>query len=168
MKRKLISWMLVVTVLSMLFADSHSTAATKGDTYLSPEIVAYCESIAEEYSICPELLESIIEHESGGNHVATNGNCKGLMQVYEKYHKGRMKRLGVSNIYDPYGNILVGTDYLAELFHENEDIYLVLMKYNGVRNAESKWARNEFNVYSMSVVKRSAELERIHEERGIK
>ena len=42
-----------------------------------------------------------------------------------------MERLGVSDLTDPYSNILVAADYLEELFQKSDgDIYLVLMKYN--------------------------------------
>ena len=58
---------------------------------------------------------AIVEAESSGKADARNGGCIGLMQVYEKYHKDRMKRLGVTDLYDPYSNILVGTDILMEL-----------------------------------------------------
>ena len=84
----------------------------EADTYISEEYQAYCEEIGEMYCVCPEFLMAMIETESSGNPNATNGTCKGLMQVSEKWHKDRMARLGVKDIYDPYGNILVATDYL--------------------------------------------------------
>ena len=87
----------------------------EADTYIAEEYQAYCEEIGEMYCVCPELLMAMIETESSGNPDATNGTCKGLMQVSEKWHRDRMKRLGVKDIYDPYGNILVATDYLMEL-----------------------------------------------------
>lgn len=105
---------------------------------------------------------AIIEHESSGQAGATNGGCKGLMQI--KYHTERMNRLGVTDIYDPYGNILVGCDYLAELFAEYEDISIVLMKYNGTSGAVEKGYENRTK-YADEIIKRTMELERLHEEK---
>ena len=113
----------------------------EADTYIAEEYQAYCEEIGEMYCVCPELLMAMIETESSGNPDATNGTCKGLMQVSEKWHRDRMERLGVKDIYDPYGNILVATDYLMELAEKYEDLGLVLDLYNGnskaMQNAEN-------------------------------
>lgn len=136
--------------------------AKNEDTWLSPEIQGYCEEIGEEYSICPELLEALIETESSGNPQATCGNCRGLMQVNSDIHKDRMKRFDVSDIYDSYGNILVGTDYLAELFDEYEDLPIVLMLYNGQSNAVAKGDQGKWSSYADKIMKRSEQLERIH------
>ena len=94
--------MLIVCVMGQIQADAKSA-----DTFIPQEYVAYCEEIGREYGICPELLEAIMESESSGNPQAGNGNCKGLMQVNTQYHKGRMAKLGVDDIYDAKGNITV-------------------------------------------------------------
>ena len=62
----------------------------EADTYIAEEYQDYCEEIGEMYCVCPELLMAMIETESSGNPDATNGTCKGLMQVSEKWHKDRM------------------------------------------------------------------------------
>lgn len=127
------------------------------------QYIGYCEEIGAKYCISPELLQAIIEHESTYNPNATNGNCKGLMQIYEKYHTDRMNRLGVTDIYDPYSNILVGADIINELHMKyGDDVYLVLMEYNGVSNAYSKWERGEINEYAKRVVNRAYELESVN------
>jgi soluble lytic murein transglycosylase-like protein len=36
------------------------------------------------------MVMAIIEHESSGQADAENGGCKGLMQIYEKYHRDRV------------------------------------------------------------------------------
>lgn len=104
------------------------------------------------------------EHESSGQADVENGGCKGLMQIYEKYHRDRMERLGVEDLYDPYGNILVGCDYLAELFEKYEgDMSTVLMIYSGTSDAFARTYENRTE-YAKSIMNRTVELERLHEE----
>jgi hypothetical protein len=82
------------------------------------------------YDIRPELIKSIVYQESDFNPNAKNGNCVGLMQISTRWHADRAAKLGVTDFYDPYSNILLGVDYLAELLKRYEDPKLVLMLYN--------------------------------------
>ena len=134
----------------------------EADTYIAEEYQAYCEEIGEMYCVCPELLMAMIETESSGNPDATNGTCKGLMQVSEKWHMDRMKRLGVKDIYDPYGNILVATDYLMELAEKYEDVGLVLDVYNGNSKAMQDAEHWKLSEYASKILYRAEMLERIH------
>lgn len=133
-----------------------------------PTIPEMIEEVAGIYNICPELIEAVIEVESGfdANAVSPCG-AVGLMQIVPKWHRSRMEALGVDDLKDPYSNILVGTDILADLFEEyGDDVYLVLMCYNegkygtAVQRAEA----GEFSHYARKIVERSAELERLHEQ----
>lgn len=145
-----------------------ATSKGDGDTWISEKQQEYCREIGKEYSICPELLMAMIEIESSGREDAVNGNCIGLLQINEQWHRERMKRLGVTDLKDGYSNIKVGADYLAELFLENEgDLYLVLMKYNMLHDkAEEFTAQGIYSEYSLEVARRAEELERLHEEKG--
>lgn len=136
--------------------------ANAKDTYLSEDIQRYCEEIGEQYYICPELLEAIVEKESSGKSDAKNGQCKGLMQIHDKFHKERMERLGVTDIHDEYGNILVGADYLAELFEEYEDVGYVLDIYSGNSKADENYEKGVLSSYAKSILTRSESLERQH------
>ena len=134
------------------------------ETYISKEIQNYCIEIGHMYNICPEFIMAIIEAESSGNQYAVNGGCKGLMQIYEKYHKDRMERLGVTDIFDIRGNILVGVDYLSELFNKYEDPAMVLMVYNGDSSAWIYWnSDGAISKYANKILKRSADLELLHD-----
>ena len=133
----------------------------EADTYIAAEYQDYCEEIGEMYCVCPELLMAMIETESSGNPDAVNGGCVGLMQVYEKYHKDRMDKLGVVDIYDPYGNILVATDYLMELAWKYEDLGYVLDIYNGNSKAKYNAESGILSEYARKIIERSAELERV-------
>ena len=139
------------------------TAVSKdADTWLSEEVKEYCVEIGEKYGICPEFLEAIIEAESRGQADAENGGCKGLMQISEKWHIERMERLGVTDIFDEYGNILVGADYLAELFEEYGEASLVLDLYHGDSKAMYNYENGILSKYAGKILERSAELERLH------
>jgi len=102
---------------------------------------------------------AMIEKESSGRPDVESGGCKGLMQISDRWHKDRMERLGVTDIYDPDGNIHVGTDYLAELFEKYEDVGIVLAVYHGEKNATTK---TELSDYADWILTRSAELERMN------
>lgn len=127
------------------------------ETYLSAEIVDICTEVGTEYGICPELLMALIERESSGHADAQNGSCKGLCQVSEKWHKNRMEKLGVDDIYDPEGNIRLAADYLTELGAEYQDIAIVLGFYHGEKNPEIKISN-----YTASILERSETLEKAH------
>ena len=167
MKKRLLRMMVsleVALTLMVTLNTSHMIAAEPKDTWISDEYLPYIKEASEQYHICPEMIMAIVEHESSGQADARNGSCKGLMQINEKYHSDRMERLGVADIYDPYGNILVGCDYLAELFAEYEDMSIVLMKYNGTSGAETRGYENRTK-YADGIIKRTMELERLYEEK---
>lgn len=124
------------------------------------QINQYIEHVADSYSICPQLIMAMVEVESSYNPDAENGSCIGLMQVSKKWHQDRMDKLGVEDLRDPYGNILVGVDYLAELADKYEDVGLVLMVYNmGSKKALELYNNGRLSGYAEKILKRSAELE---------
>ena len=85
------------------------------------------------------------------------------MQIDPRFHQERMDRLGVTKLTDPKENILVGVDYLAELFREYKDIYGVLMFYNAGYSDENglrAWEEGRYSDYALRVAERSEELER--------
>lgn len=132
------------------------------ETYIDPTYIEICTEIGEEYGICPELLMALIERESSGHADAQNGSCKGLCQVSERWHGDRMERLGVSDIFDPEGNIRLCADFLDELHAEYEDIGLCLMVYSGKSDAVEIAERGELTYYAEWILDRSAELELAH------
>lgn len=131
---------------------------TKEKTDLTNEekINNFIKNICSKYSnIEPELVESIVYHESRYIPSVSNGDCVGLMQVSQYWHKDRASKLGVNDMYDSYGNILVGVDYLSELVNKYEDVSLVLMLYNMNHNTAFKmYANGEISGYAKSVLSR--------------
>lgn len=158
--KKAFALITMICILVSLFP----IAATSNDcdTYLSEDIQRYCIEIGEEYGICAELLMAIVETESSGKKDAVNGNCKGLMQISDNFHKERMERMGVTDIFDERGNIMVGADYLLELFEEYGELPFVLDKYNGNSKAEYNYENGILSNYAKKIMDRSEELERIH------
>lgn len=144
-------------------------AAMEAEAYgagkeLDLEYIRICEEIGQAYHICPELLEAVIEAESSGDpRAAGEAGEIGLMQIDPKHHRDRAKRLGVHDLSDPRGNVLAGADYLAELFELYEDPGTALMEYNGTKDAIERGRRGDYTDYAEKVMKRAAQLERMHE-----
>lgn len=91
---------------------------------------------SERYGIDPTLVIAIIDKESDfrSHVIGDGGRSYGLMQIQARWHEDRMKALGCMDLLDPYQNITVGLDYLAELFESGKSIEWVLMAYNGGRS----------------------------------
>ena len=98
-------------------------------------IVRITEKVGQTYSISPEFLQAIAWRESRFDPTAVNkaGTCFGLMQVSVKWHGHRLEK--GEDILDPEVNIRIAAEYLSELFEQYVDPDLVLMVYNGDRNA---------------------------------
>lgn len=130
-------------------------------TPVCTEYQDYVEQICSAYDIMPELVVAIMETESGGVRTAYNGSygCVGLMQINESVHQGRMKKLGVTDLYDPYSNILVGVDLLSELLeNDDQNVYLALAHYHGERDANYRTNAGNYSSYVKKIIARTQEL----------
>lgn len=156
----ILSIAIVVTMLSI------SVPVSAKETYSEEDINQMVEECCKDYDVSPYLVESIIFYESTYNPNATNRSktCFGLMQIGKRWHKDRMDRLGVTDLYDPESNILVGVDYLQELFEKYEDPGLVLMIYHGEKNAVYKANHGIISNYAQNILERAKELEETREE----
>lgn len=134
------------------------------DTCIPDEYIDYIIEISDMYGIQPELIMAIIETESRGIPTVVNETygCYGLMQINKSCHLSRMDRLGVTDLYDPYSNILVGVDYLMEMSEDYEDIAEVLMHYHGEKNVNSKLESGKLSNYANTILNRAHELELLH------
>lgn len=122
-------------------------------------IDGYVRDVSRGYNVSPELVQSIIYHESRYDEHARSGDCVGLMQINSRYHIVRAKRLGVTNLSDPYSNVLVGVDYLSELLRTYKDPALVLMIYNsGTCRGMSLYSKGEISGYARKVLAREKQL----------
>lgn len=90
------------------------------DSLTGPALYAsYVDDIIEKYypDLDANYIKAIIYRESRyqPNEINKKTGVKGLMQISPKWHTQRANNLGVTDLLDPYGNILVGCDILNEM-----------------------------------------------------
>lgn len=164
MKKEDLIYLVILIIFIAIICSTIAVPAFGAERdYIYPDdCYQMCEEIAGD-RISPEFLQSVIEHESNYNALAVNGTCTGLMQINPKWHQNRMNRLGVTDLYDPYQNIMVGADYLCELFDKNDDAYWVLMMYNMSSDKANELSdRMEYTDYAVGICERAEELEEEH------
>lgn len=125
----------VIIILSAVSKDK-VPAETEPKTKIIPPIeVDIMQLIADHFGLDKELIQAIVQVESGGDPkaVGDNGNSIGLMQIQPKWHKRRMARYGFTekDLYSPICNLIVGCDYLKECMDMGNGIDFALMMYNG-------------------------------------
>lgn len=136
--------------------DILSENATK---LFTPEFTEQFLEICREYNIDYLLVIALIEMESEFDPDAVNGTHYGLCQISSKWHSERAKELGVDDLYDPIGNILVGVDYLNELLGKDKGVTYALMAYRlGEGEAKNKYAEGKSIPYSDKIEARMKEL----------
>ncbi len=136
------------------------------DTYISGEIQLLCVEVGEQTGYCPEFLMALVEAESSGEQYAENGPCKGLMQINTDWPEisDYMSEHGYTDVYDCETNIRLGCfvlDQKREIY--GDDIYAVLMGYNGSSNVMERMENGDYTDYAVKVVNRTWELERLHD-----
>lgn len=129
---------------------------------LPESVKVYLYNLCRERNISYPLMLALIEKESGYQWDAESpdGSCKGYAMINDKWHQERMEKLGVTDIHDPYGNLEVSLDFLAELFSRYHDANVVLMCYNcGESGAERLLEKGIFSTeYSEKILAREAEI----------
>lgn len=102
------------------------------DVPLEPELQEHISQLCDDYNVDMPLVLAIIGQESNYNvhAIGDNGNSLGLMQIQPQYHQQRMDRLGVTDLLDPYQNVTVGIDLLAELMSEKKGTEWAATAYN--------------------------------------
>ena len=142
----LFSWLLIIALNLRANAQSPvetvQTAPTKTEkveiiaTYnvpLDTELQLFIINKCEEHHIDPAVVMSIIDVESDfdADAVGDNGSSTGLMQIQARWHQERMGKFGITDLLDPYQNVTVGIDYLAELVDSYDgNMEKALMAYN--------------------------------------
>lgn len=122
-------------------------------------INGYVKEVCRGYRVSPELIQSIIYYESRYKEDARNNDCVGLMQINGRYQISRAKKLGVTDLTNPYENIQVGVDYFSDLLITYKDPALALMIYNsGTCRALSLYGKGEVSTYARKVLAREKQL----------
>ncbi len=138
-----------------------ATVVSVYDVPLDLELQLFIIQACEDHHIEPSIVIAMIERESRfkTDAMGDRGAAYGLTQVQPRWHQARMDRLGVTDLLDPYQNVLVCIDYLAELLdHYNGDMECALMAYNaGMSGANKYWFSKGIysNDYSQTVMERS-------------
>lgn len=156
----------VIYSVIMILCMGNVAHAAEAEYIDNEELWKIAIEVGDMYDLDSAILVSLVDSESTRNIWAVNGTHKGLTQVTAKWHQERMDRLGVEDLYDPYGSILVCADYLDELLGIGEkkgygrSIEYALMRYNmATDTANSMYARGEISGYAKKIVKRAAEYQ---------
>lgn len=124
------------------------------------KIVTMIFEIAPKYDLSPYMIMAMVERESNYKPNAVNGEYKGLLQISERWHRTRMNELGVTDLFDPAGNIAVACDYLKTLYDLHQDQELVLMCYSMNNDkAIELHKKGQVSVYATAIIDRMRELE---------
>lgn len=100
---------------------------------LDKELQHYIIVQSHAHGIQPQIVMAMIDRESGFDieQVGDNGNSFGLMQIQPRWHYGRMLELESTDLFNPYHNVTVGIDYLAEKLDKYDgDMAKALVAYN--------------------------------------
>lgn len=129
------------------------------DVPLSADLQEHIRQLCDEYGVDMPLVLAIIGQESNyrTGAVGDDGNSIGLMQIQPRWHQARMDDLGVTDLLDPYQNITVGIDLLAELI-ETGGTRWAIMAYNA--GAETA----DYYITIGTITDYTAEVERLREE----
>lgn len=136
--------------------------ATGGYFPEEAQIYTYC--LCKQYGVRYSLVVAMIERESGYQYdrIGDDGHSVGYMQIWQSAHTDRMEELGVTNLLNPYQNIYVGVDYIAELIEKYGTIQDALAAYNyGERGAYTNlWSKGIYVYeYNETIMQRMKEIE---------
>ena len=125
------------------------------DVPLSKELQIHIIETCEEHHIDPAIVMAMAYRESGFNAeaIGDGGDSYGLLQIQPRWHYGRMERLGCTDLIDPFQNVTVAVDYLAEqLDRYDGDMAKALVAYNQGHFKET------ITDYALDVLDMAAEL----------
>ena len=146
--------------MSLLLQNTHAYDNRRDDV----ELFLYISGLCEEYEIPLAMVLTVIEKESTWNAEAVNYNktCFGLMQIHKINAGWLEEEHGITDLKDPYQNILAGIIMLAEYWDDyNANPHLMLMCYNfGKPAAKNLWKKKIYSSqYSRWIVGRMGKIE---------
>lgn len=115
------------------YVDHGCVEHVRYDIPLDDELQDYIIETSEERGVDPAIIIAMIKRESQFDIdvIGDKGKAFGLMQIHPRWHSDRMEKLGVTDLLDPYQNVTVGIDIMAELLDRGESVEWALMAYNG-------------------------------------
>lgn len=125
------------------------------DVPLAADLQIHIIKTCEEHHIDPAIVMAMAYRESGFNAeaIGDGGDSYGLLQIQPRWHYGRMERLGCTDLLDPFQNVTVAVDYLAEqLDRYDGDMAKALVAYNQGHFKET------ITNYALAVLDMAAEL----------
>lgn len=102
------------------------------------------------YNLDPLFIYAIIWQETHFQNISAPNDGHGYMQIMYKWHRDRMERLGVEDLMDGPGNVLVGCDYISDLM-SYYDIGHALGTYNTGTPCVNGYARSVLSHYDALV-----------------
>lgn len=110
---------------------------------MDDDLQKYVIETCRRYDISPCIIFAQIGVESRYDPtvIGDNGDSYGLMQINRQWHEARMERLGVMDLLNPYQNVLVGIDLMAELLGYGKGMDYALSYYNGHGGNPCEYAR---------------------------
>lgn len=120
--------------------------------------------LCEKRGLDPAIVIAMIRAESSyhADSIGDSGSAMGLMQIWPRWHQKRMDEYNCQNLLDPYQNVTVGIDIIADLNDKGKGIEWALMAYNaGGAKADSNRAAGIVNGYASKVLRYASELERV-------
>lgn len=120
--------------------EAEVETVTVYDVPLDMELQLFIVRLCEEHHIDASVVMAMIDRESkfDADVIGDNGDALGLMQVQPKWHRERMDKLGVTDLMDPYQNVTVAVDYLAEMLGRGRGLEWALAAYNAGATGANK------------------------------
>lgn len=136
------------------------------DVPLSHDLQDFIAELCEIYHVDPAIVVAMIYKESTyrADAMGDSGKSYGLMQIQKRWHAARMDKLGVDDLLDPYQNVAVGIDFLAELIKKYDgNVEKALVAYNmgasgAYKNCFSKGVYS--SKYSRAVLAKAESLQK--------
>ena len=144
------------------YIDHGCVEHVRYDIPLDDELQDYIIETSEERGVDPAIIIAMIKRESQFDIdiVGDKGKAFGLMQIHPRWHSDRMEKLGVTDLLDPYQNVTVGIDIMAELLDGGESVEWALMAYNGgYAHANRHIEAGTLSEYATDVLEFAEELE---------
>ena len=145
------------------YIDHGCVEHVRYDIPLDDELQDYIIETSEERGVDPAIIIAMIKRESQFDIdiIGDRGKAFGLMQIHPRWHSDRMEKLGVTDLLDPYQNVTVGIDIMAELLDGGKSVEWALMAYNGgYANANRHIKAGTLSGYATDVLEFAEELER--------